>query len=155
MLRIIKLKCIKDDHIVEFKDTGVDREGQPTGQRQAIARALSKRIPVVDGGKESNFPIFLVHEVGEWSLGPNERLPNGDEFLAFEDDVVRREHPEHMIEQWTKAQAKFIAESIESRRQAERRLESEQSADLAKTMREMMRAYGANAAPSKKGAANV
>lgn len=154
MKRTIRLKCIKDPHIVEFVDGGVDREGEPTGQRQALARVLGKRVAATVDGKESNFPIFLIDSVGEWKLSPGEQMPQGDAFVSFEDDVIRREHPEHMLERWAKAQAAFIAESAEARRQAEKRLEIEQSADLAKTMRDMMRGYAAQNAP-KKGAANV
>lgn len=155
MKRTIKLKSIKDPHLVEFVDGGVDREGEPTGQRQALARVLGKRVPVVVDGKESNFPIFLIDSVGEWRLSPGEQMPQGDAFVSFEDDVIKREHPEHMLERWSKAQAAFIAESIDARRQAEKRLENEQSADLAKTMRDMMRGYAQASAPAKKGAANV
>lgn len=154
MKRTIRLKCIKDPHVVEFVDGGVDREGEPTGQRQALARVLGKRIAATVDGKESNFPIFLIESVGEWRLSPGEQMPQGDAFTSFEDDVIRREHPEHMLERWSKAQAAFIAESVDARRQAEKRLEIEQSADLAKTMREMMRGYAQQTAP-KKGAANV
>lgn len=156
MKRTIKLKCIKDPNIVEFVDGGVDREGEPTGQRQALARVLGKRTTAIVDGKEGTFPVFLVESIGQWSLSPSEQMPTGDAFLSFEEDVVRREHPEHMLERWSKAQAAFIAESIEARRQAEKRLEQEQSADLAKTMRDMMRGYAAQTnAPVKKGAANV
>lgn len=154
MKRTIKLKCIKDPHIVEFVDGGVDREGEPTGQRQALARVLGKRVSAVVDGKESTFPIFLIESVGEWRMTPGEVMPQSDAFLSFEDDVVKREHPEHMLERWAKAQAAFIAESNEARRQAEKRIELEQSADLARTMRDMMRGY-AQSAPAKKGAANV
>lgn len=156
MKRTIRLKSIKDPNIVEFVDGGVDREGEPTGQRQALARVLGKRTTAIVDGKESTFPIFLIEHVGEWRMAQGEIMPTGDAFLSFEDDVIRREHPEHMLERWSKAQASFIAESIEARRQAEKRLENEQSADLAKTMRDMMRGYAAQTnAPAKKGAANV
>lgn len=154
MKRTIKLKCIKDSHIVEFIDGGVDKEGEPTGQRQALSRVLSKRVAATIDGKESNFPVFLVHHVGEWQLFAGEQMPTSDAFLSFEDDVVRREHPEHMIERWHKAQAAFIAESVEARRQAEKRLENEQATALAGTMRDMMRAYS-QSAPAGKKVANV
>lgn len=155
MKRTIKLKCIKDPHIVEFVDGGVDREGEPTGQRQALARVLGKRTTAIVDGKEGTFPVFLIESIGEWKMAPGEVMPTGDAFMSFEEDVIRREHPEHMLERWSKAQAAFIAESIDARRQAEKRLENEQSADLAKTMRDMMRGYAAQSAPAKKGAANV
>lgn len=151
MKRTIKLKCIKDPHIVEFVDGGVDREGEPTGQRQALSRVLQKRITAIVDGKEATFPIFLIDSVTEWRMSPGETMPQGEAFAVFEEDVIRREHPEHMIERWSKAQAAFIAESIDARRQAEKRLEIEQSADLARTMRDMMRGY-AQGTPAKKGA---
>lgn len=153
MKRTIKLKSIKDPHIVEFLDGGVDKEGEQTSQRQALARVLSKRVAVTVDGKETNFPIFLIESVGDWKLAPGEQMPNGDAFVSFEDDVIRREHPEHLLERWSKAQAQFIAESIDARRQAEKRLENEQSADLAKTMREMMRGYASGTNSAKKASA--
>lgn len=155
MKRTIKLKCIKDPHIVEFVDGGVDREGEPTGQRQALARVLGKRVQATVDGKESTFPIFLVESVGEWTLFAGEQIPQSDSFSSFEDDVIRREHPEHMLARWEKARASFIAESTEARRQAERRLELEQSSDLAKTMRDMMRGYANQQPAQKKGTANA
>lgn len=155
MKRTIKLKSIKDANIVEFVDGGVDKEGEPTGQRQALSRVLSKRIAATVDGKESNFPVFLVHHVGEWQLFGGEQMPTSDAFLSFEDDFIRREHPEHMIERWHKAQAAFLAESVEARRQAEKRLENEQATALAGTMRDMMRAYSQSAPVAGKKGANV
>lgn len=153
MKRTIKLKSIKDANVVEFIDGGVDKEGEPTSQRQALARVLSKRIAATIDGKETNFPVFLIESVSDWKLAPGEQMPNGDSFVSFEDDVIRREHPEHLLERWSKAQAQFIAESVETRRQAEKRLEHEQSADLAKTMREMMRGYANSSGSAKKASA--
>ena len=155
MKRTIKLKSIKDSNIVEFVDGGVDKEGEPTGQRQALSRVLGKRVAVTIDGKESNLPIFLVHHVGEWTLFAGETMPTSDAFVSFEQDVIHRDHSEAMLERWSKAQAQFIAESVESRRQAEKRLENEQATALAGTMRDMMRAYS-NATPANgKKAANV
>lgn len=139
--RIVKLKCIKDPHIVEFFDAGVDREGNPTGQRQALTRALGKRTTALVDGKEMVLPTFLVVEVGEWSLYPGEKIPADESFLEYDSDVVKREHPDHMLAKWNKAQEKFIAKSVESRRQAERMVEDQQAADLARTMRDMVKAH--------------
>jgi len=46
--RRLKLFCINDKHVVEFLDTGVDRNGDPTSQRQALMRVLEKKVVVGD-----------------------------------------------------------------------------------------------------------
>lgn len=139
MKRTIKLRCIKDPHIVEFPDGGVTREGEATSQRQALSRVLSKRIDV--DGKQ--MPVFLIEHVGDWKFAPGEVMPSGDEFASFEEDVIKREHPEHMIKKWNEARANFIGKSIESRRQAEAQMEKTQSADVAATITQMVRAVSA------------
>lgn len=144
MKRLIKLKSIKDPHIVEFVDGGIDREGQPTGQRQALSRVLSKRVEV--DGKQ--LPVFLVADVGAWSMGANERMPEGDDWQRFEEDVVRREHPEHLLKRWEEARAKFIGSSTERRRQAESQLEQQTGAEVAKGIQSMVKALQQQA-PSK------
>lgn len=156
MKRNIKLISIKDANVIDFVDGGVDREGEPTGQRQALTRILGKRVAAVVDGKEHVLPIFLVHEVGEWRLAERERLPNGDEFLAYESDVIRREHPERMLAVWKKAQAQFINSSTERRRYAEQQAEQAQSADVAKVISQMVRSVSQQTSTQpRKGIANV
>ena len=84
MKRTIKLRCIKDPHIVEFVDGGVTKEGEPTSQRQALARVMSKRVPVVVDGKETQLPVFLIEHIGDWRFAPGEVAPASDDALAFE-----------------------------------------------------------------------
>lgn len=152
MKRTIKLKCIKDPHVVEFVDGGIDREGQATSQRQALARVLSKRVDV-DG---KPLPVFLVHDVGQWTLGPTERMPDGDEWQRFEEDVIRREHPEHLLKRWEDARAKFIGTSVERRRQAEAQLEQQTGAEVAKGIQNMVKALQQQSATTPtKGAQRV
>ena len=137
--RTIKLRSIKDPHTVEFADGGVTREGEATSQRQALSRVLSKRIEV--NGKQ--MPVFLIEHVGEWKFAHGEVMPAGDEFESFEEDTVKREHPEHMLKKWNEARAGFIGKSVESRRQAEAQIEKNQSADVASTITQMVRAVSA------------
>ncbi len=144
MKRIIKLRCIKDPHIVEFVDGGVTKEGEPTSQRQALARVLSKRIPVVVDGKESQLPVFLIEHVGDWRFAPNESAPSSDDALAFEADVIQREHPEHMLAKWAKARDGFIAKSIEARRQAEVQLEQQMGGEVAKSIQAMVKSVASS-----------
>jgi hypothetical protein len=144
MRRSVTLKCIKDSHEADFGDHGVDREGNPTGNRQALMRALSKRITVDVDGKEYVLPVFLVARVGQWfdPLGkpvPPSAIPDGDEWRAFEDDVVNREHSEEMLARWNKAQAKFIATSADAKRTAELQMEQLQSSDIAKSIQGLVR----------------
>jgi hypothetical protein len=154
--RIIKLISVKDVNVVEFVDGGVDREGEPTGQRQALTRILGKRVPVVVDGKEHTLPVFLVSDVGDWRLAPSERLPEGDAFVAYEEDVIRREHPERMIATWKKAQTQFIAHSTERRRYAEQQAEQAQAGDVAKVISQMVRSVSQQTnSQQKKGAMNV
>lgn len=150
MKRTIKLRCIKDPHIVDFVDAGITRDGEPTGQRQALARVLGKRIEV-DG---KMLPVFLVHEVGAWEMRPTERMPEGDEWQRFEEDVVRREHPEHLMKKWEEARAKFIGASAERRRQAEAQLEQQTGGEVAKGIQAMVKALAqqASTTPNKGGA---
>jgi hypothetical protein len=156
MKRTIKLVSIKDPNIVEFVDGGIDREGEPTSQRQALTRVLSKRTTTVVDGKEHTLPVFLIESVGDWRLGPTERLPNGEEFLAYEQDVIRREHPERMLAVWRKAQTQFISQSTERRRYAEQQAEQAQSADVAKVISQMVRSVSQQTSTAKpKGQANV
>ncbi len=144
MKRTIKLKCIKDPHIVEFVDGGVTKEGEPTSQRQALARVMSKRVPVVIDGKETQLPVFLVEHVGEWTLRPGESVPASDDALAFEADVIQREHPEHMLARWAKARDNFIAKSIEARRQAEVQMEQQMGGEVAKSIQAMVKSVASS-----------
>lgn len=152
MKRTIRLKCIKDPHIVEFVDGGIDREGNPSSQRQALMRVLSKRVTATVDNKEAIFPIFLVESVGEWSKAKDEALPDSDEWRAFEDDVVRREHPESMMVRWKKAQSQFIAESVEAKRLADAQMEQLQSADIAKSIQGLVRNVAQNTSARKASA---
>lgn len=145
--RKISLKSIKDPHVVEFVDGGVTKEGEPTSQRQALTRYLQKRI-AVDG---KQMPVFLVEHVGEWKLAPGEVLPTGDEFVAFDEDVIKREHPEHMLASWQKARDGFIAKSVEVRRQAEAQMEAQMGGEVAKSIQAMVKSV----ASQTKGAARV
>jgi hypothetical protein len=134
--RKIRLRSIKDPHTVDFTDGGLTKEGEPTSQRQALARVLAKRVDV-DG---KPLPVFLVEHVGEWKMSPGEVMPTGDEFVAFEDDVVRREHPPHLLEKWEAARAKFIGSSVERRRQAEAQMEQQMGGEVAKGIKSMVEA---------------
>jgi hypothetical protein len=145
--RIIKLKSIKDPHVVEFVDAGVTKEGEPTSQRQALTRYLQKRI-AVDG---KQMPVFLVEHVGEWKMAPGEVLPTGDEFVSYDEDTIRREHPEHMLAAWRKARDGFIAKSVEARRAAEVQMEQQMGGEVAKSIQAMVKSV----ASSTKGAARV
>jgi len=107
---------------------------------------LSKRIDVT--GRQ--MPVFLVEHVSEWTMAPGEQMPTGDEFTSFEEDVIKREHPEHMLKKWEDARASFISKSVESKRQAEAQLESSQAGDVAKTITQMVRAVS-----SQKGGVRV
>lgn len=147
MKRTIRLKSIKDPHIVEFIDGGVTKEGDPTSQRQALTRYLQKRI-AVDG---KQMPVFLVEHVGAWRLAPGEVLPTGDEFTSYDEDTVRREHPEHMLAAWAKARDVFIGKSIEARRQAEAQMEQQMGGEVAKSIQAMVKSV----ANQTKGAARV
>lgn len=144
MKRTITLKSIKDPHTVEFADTGITREGETTSQRQALERVLAKRIDVVVDGKTAKVPVFLVEKVGPWTG----TAPQTDSALAFDADVIHREHSDEKLAVWNKARDAFIAKSIEARRQAEAQMEREQSADIAKAISSMVKA----ATPSKGGA---
>jgi hypothetical protein len=157
MKRTIRLKSIKDTHLVDFVDGGIDREGEPTSQRQALTRVLGKRVTATVDGKEHVLPVFLVVDVGEWRLAHNERLPMGDEFIAYDQDVVRREHPERLLSVWEKARAQFLATSSERRRYAEQQAEQAQSQDVAKVISQMVRTISTQtAAPAvRKGGPNV
>lgn len=158
MKRTIKLKSIKDPHVVEFIDGGIDREGEPTSQRQALTRVLGKRVPVIVDGKELQLPVYLIVEVGEWRFANGERMPQGDDFVSYEQDVIRREHPEHLIAKWEKARTQFMAASTERRRYAEQQAEQAQSADVAKVISQMVRTVSAQTtAPQapRKGISNV
>jgi hypothetical protein len=156
MKRTIRLRSIKDTHLVDFVDGGVDREGEPTSQRQALTRVLGKRVTVTVDGKEHVLPVFLVVDVGEWRLAPSERLPMGDEFVAYDQDVVRREHPERLLSVWGKARDQFLASSSERRRYAEQQAEQAQSADVAKVISQMVRTISTQTpAPVRKGGPNV
>jgi len=149
--RTIKLKSIKDSHSVEFVDGGVTKEGEATSQRQALDRVLRKRVDVVVDGKTVKLPIFLIESVGAWSMRPGEVPPASDEALAFEQDVIQREHPEHLLTTWNKARDQFLAKSIEARRQAEVQMEQQLGGDVAKGIQSMVKALAAQ----NKGAARV
>lgn len=149
MRRAILLKSVKDPHIVEFGDHGIDRDGNPTGNRQALMRALSKRVTTIVDGKEHILPIFLVEKVGPW-LDPfgkrmdESKIPDTDDWRSFEDDVIDREHSEEMLARWKKAQAQFIAESVEAKRTADAQMEQLQSSDIAKSIQSLVRNVAQN-----------
>lgn len=140
MKRTIKLKSIKDSHTVEFTDGGTTKEGEATSQRQALDRVLRKRVDVVVDGKPYKLPIFLIESVGSWRFAPGEAPPASDEALAFEQDVIQREHPDHMLSTWNKARDQFLAKSVEARRQAEAQMEKQLGGDVAKGIQSMVEA---------------
>lgn len=157
MRRAVILKSIKDPHTAEFGDHGVDREGNPTGNRQALMRALSKRVTTTVDGKEYVLPIFLVDSVGPWldhkgGRVDDSKIPDSDEWRAFEDDVINREHSEEMLARWRKAQAKFIADSVEAKRLADAQLEQMQSSDIAKSIQGLVRNVAQSTAARKASA---
>ena len=147
--RTIKLKSIKDSHTVEFTDGGVTKEGEPTSQRQALDRVRRKRVDVVVDGKPYKLPVFLIESVGQWRLADKERVPDSDDALAFEADVINREHPEHMLATWHKAREQFLAKSIEARRQAEAQMEQQLGGDVAKGIKSMVEALAKQTAQNK------
>lgn len=157
MRRVVTLKCINDPNKYDFGDHGIDKEGIPTGNRQALMRALQKRTTVNLDGKEHVLPIFLVDNVGPWldpflkPVAPSS-IPDGDEWRAFEDDVINREHSEEMLARWKKAQAKFIAESVEAKRLADQQLEQLQSSDIARSIQGLVRNVASTTAPRKASA---
>ena len=101
--------------------------------------------------------IFLVESAGQWfdvfnkPVAPSS-IPDGDEWRAFEDDVINREHSEEMLARWKKAQAKFIAESVEAKRLADQQLEQLQSQDIAKSIQGLVRNVASTTAPRKASA---
>jgi hypothetical protein len=137
--RTITIKSIKDTHLVEFIDGGVTKEGEDTSQRQALMRYLQKRV-TVDG---KPMPVFLVEKVGPWRLAPGEVLPSSDEFQAFDEDVLKREHPEHLMVSWAKARESFVAKSVEARRQAEHQMEQQMGGEVAKSIQAMVKSVAA------------
>jgi hypothetical protein len=149
--RTIRLKSIKDSHTVDFADGGITKDGEPTSQRQALARVMSKRVPVVVDGKETQLPVFLIEHVGEWRFAFGEVAPASDEALAFEADVIQREHPEHLLARWHKARDGFLAKSIEARRQAEAQMEQQMGGEVAKSIQAMVKSV----ATSTKAVARV
>lgn len=149
MKRKIRLKSIKDQHTVEFVDGGLTKDGDATSQRQALDRVLRKRVDVVVDGKSHKLPVFLIEHVGQWSLVGSERIPDSDEAIAFEQDVINREHPEHMLAVWNKAREQFVGKSIEARRQAEAQLEQQIGGDVAKGIKTMVEALAKQTAQSK------
>ncbi len=70
MARVIKLLCVNDAHVREFRDTGIDRNGDPTSNRQALMRVLDK-VTKVDGVEVAT---FLLAEP------PTEPCREGDDF---------------------------------------------------------------------------
>lgn len=56
--RILKFLCVHDDSVRSVRDLGYTRDGEETGQRQAIKRMLSKKA-MIDGQRVA---IFLLAE---------------------------------------------------------------------------------------------
>lgn len=94
MARIIKLVCVNDVHVREFPDTGNDRNGDPTSNRQALMRVLDKRVEV-DG---RSVKAFLLAEM------PSVRF-SGDE--DFDQRVLMDGRGDWLIpdEAWLKVRA--------------------------------------------------
>lgn len=146
MKRSVFLISIKDPHVVRFTDGGVDREGQPTSQRQALMRVLSKRVNV--DGRE--LPIFrLAKEPTPWVLAPTERLPESEEFQAFDDEkLYEYADGERKLRgpfpAWTKARDAFLAKSIERQREAEAQVETAILGDVGKGISQLVKAAAGN-----------
>ncbi len=55
--RVIKLVCLNHPHVVEFIDTGKDKNGDPTSNRQALVRVLGKRVLLDSGARVPTFQL--------------------------------------------------------------------------------------------------
>lgn len=71
--RIIKLACVNDSHVREFPDTGVDKNGDPTSNRQALMHVLEKRVTLGDGAV---VPAFRLAEAPSVVFANDEEFDN-------------------------------------------------------------------------------
>jgi len=144
--RKIPLLSVKDRHVVEIVDGGVDREGYPTGQRQALERILSKTVEV-DGKR---LPIFrLAGEPTPWTFARDERMPGADEMEAWDERwIYESRDGERVIKgaypAWSKARDRFLANSDEMRRQAEAQVEAAILGDVGKGLSQLVKAAAGN-----------
>jgi hypothetical protein len=75
--RVIKLVCLNHKNVVEFNDTGRDKNGDPTSNRQALMRVLTKMTAIGEGGSEVRIRTFALATPPQ-SLGDDDF---DDEFL--------------------------------------------------------------------------
>ena len=76
--RVIKLVCLNHKNVVEFNDTGRDKNGDPTSNRQALMRVLTKMTAIGEGGNEVRIRTFAL-------ATPPQSLGDDD----FDDEYLR------------------------------------------------------------------
>lgn len=142
MKRTVYLISIKDRHVMDFPDTGYDRDGNAHNGRQTLERVLKKSVEV-DGKR---YPIFrLAGEPTPWALHQGETMRHQDQIEAWDDQFIYENRDgERVIKgaypAWSKVRDRFLANSDEMRRYAEAQAEAAILGDVGKGLSQLVKA---------------
>jgi hypothetical protein len=135
--RLLKLLCINDDGVREMRDLGVDRNGEPTSQRQAVNRMLDEHVWIGD----QKYHAFALAE-------PPSKAWDNDRF----DDVVLKDRTGKWVmpsTEWLEARKRRVAERASEHEVQENRARMLASQNLASQLEQL----AARSAPAhQKGA---
>lgn len=123
-----------------MRDTGYDKNGDPTQRRQALMRNLRKRVVIEVDGQPRNVPVFRIVKVEPWKFLPQEMEPIGnDEYEAFEREVINFEMQPNALELWKKAQAISVAENKNIRDEAVSSYVDKTTAEITKGLQSIIK----------------
>lgn len=123
--RIIKLICVNDDGVRELRDLGVDRNGEPTSQRQALNRMLDEHVWI----GTQKYQAFALAEIPT-------KAWDGDRF----DDVVLKDRKgmwEMPSPEWLEVRKRRIAERASEHEAQENRARMLASQSLASQLEQL------------------
>jgi hypothetical protein len=133
--RVVKILCVNDDTVREIVDLGIDRNGEPTSQRQCLNRMLNEHVWIGDR-KVHAFAL----------LEPPKKAWPGDSF----DDVVLRDRSGKWVmpsDEWLEIRKARCAERASEREVQESRARMMASQNLASQLEQL----AARSAPQKGG----
>lgn len=149
MKRKVELESVNDNHIVDFWEQGITRDGIPTSNRQALKRVLGKRIPNCLGVKDEDgeiamIPIFIVRSIGKWIYEVNERPepPRTQEALEFDNTLKIQNDKNPEIDLWKKHKAEMLKKREQRAAYANMQLEQAIAADIVDSLKQLVGKQG-------------
>jgi hypothetical protein len=140
--RVIKLVCLNHRNVVEFLDTGRDKNGDPTSNRQALMRVLGKTVTVEGEGPSAvRMRTFALFE-------PPSTIFAGDE--EFDDEVLRDNNGSWRLpsKEWREMQEKRCAVRAARASSADQQAQQALAQNISGAMLDLAKSLADTSAPS-------